>query len=196
MPTKTPVELNLYLPVQLPDDIATLFSKCQAKLGLIPNVLVAYAHRPEKLRVFSQYYNELMLGESGLSKLEREMIAVAVSSMNDCWYCQVAHGAAVRQYSGNPVLGDAIMINYRYADITPRQKAMLDFSEKLTKDSAQISEKDRQILRNHDLSEEDIWDVCEVAAFFNMSNRLASATGMKPNPDYHFQARSMSTIDK
>ncbi|MDX5594374.1 peroxidase-related enzyme [Pseudovibrio sp. SPO723] len=189
MPKKAPVELDLYLPIDLPEDIAILFSKCQAKLGLIPNVLVSYAHRPEKLRVFSQYYNELMLGHSGLTKEEREMIAVVVSSANDCWYCQVAHGAALRQYTGDPVLGEAITLNYRYADVTDRQRVMLDFAMKLTTKSAELTADDRDLLREHGFSEEDIWDICEVASFFNMSNRLASATGMRPNHEYHFQAR-------
>lgn len=181
--------LDLAPPDPLPDDVAELFAKCQQKLGLVPNVLVAYAHNPEKLRAFAQSYNTLMLGRSGLSKLEREMIAVAVSSLNRCWYCLVAHGAAVRVLSGNPELGEALAMNHRNADMTSRQRAMIDFASKMTTDSAGIDEDDRALLRSHGFVEADIWDIAEVTAFFNMSNRLASAVGMSPNPEYHAQGR-------
>jgi uncharacterized peroxidase-related enzyme len=130
-----------------------------------------------------------MLAKSGLTRLEREMIAVAVSAINRCWYCLVAHGAAVRVLSGKPELGEALVANHRYADTTPRQRAMIDFARKLTADSANIGEDDRAILRSHGFAEADIWDIAEVAAFFNMSNRLASAVGMVPNPEYHAQGR-------
>ena len=189
MTQSPPTALDLALPDPLPEDVAELFAKCEAKLGLIPNVLVAYAHRPEKLRAFSLMYNDLMLGESGLSKLEREMIAVAVSAENRCWYCLVAHGAAVRVLSGRPELGEAMAMNYRYGDLEPRQRAMLDFAVKMTRESAAIEEPDREALRAHDLSDEDIWDIAAVASFFNMSNRMASAVAMQPNPDYHAQGR-------
>ncbi len=181
--------LDLRLPDPLPDDVAELFAKCQAKLGLIPNVLVAYAHRPEKLRAFGLMYNDLMLGESGLSKLEREMVAVAVSSQNRCWYCQVAHGAAVRVLSGDPALGEAMVMNWRMADLPPRQRAMLGFAEKITVASATIGEADRQALRDEGFSDADIWDIAAVAGFFAMSNRMASAVAMAPNADYHAMAR-------
>lgn len=181
--------LDLPLPDPLPDDVRELFDKCTAKLGLIPNVLIAYAHRPEKLRAFGMMYNDLMLGPSGLSKLEREMIAVAVSSQNHCWYCQVAHGAQVRALSGKPELGEAMVMNWRVADITPRQRAMLGFAQKMTTASAEIVEDDRQTLREHGFSDADIWDIAAVAGFFNMSNRMASAVDMQPNPDYHAMAR-------
>jgi len=181
--------LDLAPPEPLPDDVRELFDKCTAKLGLIPNVLVAYAHRPEKLRAFSQMYNDLMLGESGLSKLEREMIAVAVSAQNRCWYCQVAHGAQVRALSGDPTLGEALVMNWRVAELTPRQRAMIGFAIRMTVASAEIGESDRQGLREHGFSDEDIWDIAAVAAFFNMSNRMASAVEMVPNPDYHGMAR-------
>ena len=181
--------LNLAPPDPLPDDVRVLFDKCTAKLGLIPNVLVAYAHRPEKLRAFAQMYNDLMLGDSGLSKLEREMIAVAVSAQNRCWYCQVAHGAQVRALSGDPKLGEALVMNWRVAELTPRQRAMIGFAVRMTVASAEIGEADRQALRQHGLLDEDIWDVAAVAAFFNMSNRMASAVEMVPNPDYHGMAR-------
>lgn len=181
--------LDLPLPELLPDDVRALFDKCVAKLGLVPNVLLAYAHRPEKLRAFSHMYNDLMLGESGLSKLEREMIAVAVSSQNRCWYCQVAHGAQVRALSGDPALGEALVMNWRAAPLSPRQRAMIGFATRVTAASAEIGEDDRHALRAHGFSDHDIWDVAAVAAFFNMSNRMASAVGMVPNPEYHGMAR-------
>jgi uncharacterized peroxidase-related enzyme len=181
--------LDLAPPDPLPAEVAELFAKCEDKLGLVPNVLVAYAHNPEKLRAFGLMYNTLMLGPSGLSKLEREMIAVAVSSLNRCWYCLVAHGAAVRLLSGSPELGEALVMNHRYADLTPRQRAMIEFTRKMTTDSAGIGEADRAGLRHHGFSEADIWDIVETAAFFNMSNRMASAVGMVPNPEYHSQGR-------
>ncbi|MEM8698645.1 MAG: peroxidase-related enzyme [Pseudomonadota bacterium] len=184
-----PTALDLSLPDPLPEEVATLFAKCQAKLGLIPNVLVAYAFNPEKLAGFGQMYNEMMLGPSGLSKLEREMIAVVVSAQNRCWYCQVAHGAAVRVLSGKPELGEALVMNYRVADLNPRERAILDFALKMTVESAAIEEGDRQVLRDAGLSDGDIWDLAAVAGFFNMSNRMASAVGMEPNPDYHAQGR-------
>lgn len=181
--------LDLALPDPLPDDVAELFGKCQEKLGLIPNVLVAYAHRPEKLRAFSLMYNDLMLGASGLSKLEREMIAVAVSSQNHCWYCLAAHGAQVRVLSGDPALGEALVMNWRMAGLDARQRAMIVFALKMTHESTAIEETDRDALRTAGFSEADIWDIGAVASFFNMSNRMASAFGMVPNPEYHAMAR-------
>ena len=181
--------LDLKLPDPLPDNVRELFEKCLSKLGLIPNVLLAYAHRPEKLRAFSQMYNDLMLGESGLSKLEREMIAVAVSSQNRCWYCQVAHGAAARVLSGDPALGEALVMNWRVAPLPERQRAMIGFAVKMTVASAEIGEADRQALRELGFSDEDIWDIAAVAGFFAMSNRMASAVEMVPNADYHAMAR-------
>jgi uncharacterized peroxidase-related enzyme len=165
------------------------FQKCRDKIGFVPNVLAAYAHDNAKLEAFVALYNDLMLAPSGLSKLEREMIAVVVSAENRCWYCLVAHGAAVRQLSGNPVLGEQMALNYRVADITPRQRAMLDFAVKMTRESATIGEADRQALRDQGLTDRDIWDLTAVVGFYNMSNRMASATGMVPNPEYHAQAR-------
>lgn len=181
--------LALKLPDPLPDDVRVLFEKCLAKLGLIPNVLLAYAHRPEKLRAFSQMYNDLMLGDCGLSKVEREMIAVAVSSQNRCWYCQVAHGAAVRVLSGNPQLGEALVMNWRVAPLDDRQRAMIAFSVKMANASSTMGEEDRESLRAVGFSEEDIWDIAAVASFFAMSNRMASAIDMIPNADYHAMAR-------
>jgi uncharacterized peroxidase-related enzyme len=165
------------------------FDKCLEKLGFVPNVLVAYAHDDAKLSAFAAFYNDLMLAPSGLSKLEREMIAVAVSSVNRCYYCLTAHGAAVRQLSQDPVLGELMAMNHRAADLPPRHRAMLDFAVKLTEAPHLIGEGDRQGLREVGFSERDIWDVSAVAAFFNMSNRMASAVDMRPNAEYHAQAR-------
>jgi uncharacterized peroxidase-related enzyme len=165
------------------------FQKCQDKLGFIPNVLAAYAFDNAKLEAFVAMYNDLMLGESGLSKLEREMIAVAVSSQNRCYYCLTAHGAAVRQYSGNPLLGEQLVMNYRVARISKRQRAMLDFAVKLTAQPWGVEETDRERLRRAGFSTRDIWDIAAIVGFFNMSNRVASATDMRPNTVYHGQAR-------
>ena len=165
------------------------FDKCLEKLGFVPNVLLSYAHDDAKLSAFAAFYNDLMLAPSGLSKLEREMIAVAVSSVNRCFYCLAAHGAAVRQLSGDPVLGELMAMNFRAAELSGRHRAMLDFSVKLTEAPHQIGEADRDILRKAGFSERDIWDVSAVAAFFNMSNRMASAVDMRPNAEYHRQAR-------
>ncbi|MEZ5913605.1 MAG: peroxidase-related enzyme [Paracoccaceae bacterium] len=184
-----PTALDLPMVDPLPEATAKYFQVCQDKLGLVPNVLRAYAFDIDKLNAFAAMYNDLMLAPSGLSKLEREMIAVVVSSINRCWYCQVAHGAAVRQLSGDPKLGEALVMNYRYADLTPRQRAMLDFAAKVTEASAKVEEADRQLLRDAGFSERDIWDIAAVTGFFNMSNRMASATAMQPNDAYHGAAR-------
>jgi uncharacterized peroxidase-related enzyme len=184
-----PTALDLPPADPLPPETARYFQICEEKLGLVPNVLRAYAFAPEKLNAFTAMYNDLMLAPSGLTKLEREMIAVVVSSLNRCWYCQVAHGAAVRALSGNPALGEAMVMNWRAAPLDLRQTAMLSFAEKITKASSEITETDRQALRDHGFSERDIWDIASVTGFFNMSNRVASATGMDPNPEYHAQAR-------
>lgn len=165
------------------------FDLCEEKLGLVPNVLKAYSFDETKLRAFTDMYNDLMLAECGLSKLEREMIAVAVSAVNRCFYCLTAHGAAVRELSGDPVLGELMVMNYRVADLSERQRAMLDFSVKLTEKPAEIVESDRQILRDAGFSDRDIWDIASVAGFFNMSNRVAAASDMRPNDEYHSRAR-------
>lgn len=165
------------------------FAKAKEKLGMIPNVLLAYAFDEKKLRAFTDMYNDLMLGESGLTKLEREMIAVVVSSVNHCYYCLTAHGAAVRQLSGDPALGEMMVMNYRAANLSPKQKAMLDFAAKLTETPAKIEEADRAALRAAGFSDRDIWDIASTVGFFNMSNRVAAATDMRPNPEYHGMAR-------
>jgi len=182
------IGLNLE-PAKLSPAMAAYFKKCQDKLGFVPNVLVAYAFDMAKLETFVAMYNDLMLGDSGLSKLEREMIAVAVSSQNRCYYCLTAHGAAVRQYSGNPLLGEHLVMNYRVARLNKRQRAMLDFAVKLTASPWTVEEGDRERLRRVGFSDRDIWDISAVAGFFNMSNRVASASDMRPNTVYHGQAR-------
>ncbi|WP_029007591.1 peroxidase-related enzyme [Azospirillum halopraeferens] len=172
-------------PETLDEDLQAYFAKCTEKLGFVPNVLRAYAARPKKLRTFAAFYNELMLGESGLSKLEREMIAVVVSSANHCYYCLVAHGQAVRKLSGDPELGEMLAANYRVAPLEPRHRAMLDFAWKLTTQPMAIGEADRRALRDAGFTAEEIFDIADVAGFYNMSNRVASAVDMIPNREYH-----------
>lgn len=184
-----PTALNLPMADPLPDATQKYFDICQEKLGMVPNVLKAYAFDVAKLDSFTAMYNELMLANSGLTKLEREMIAVVVSSVNRCFYCLTAHGAAVRELSGDPKLGEMLVMNWRVADLSHRQRAMLHFAEKMTKSSSEIAEFDREALRDAGFSERDIWDIANVAGFFNMTNRVASATDMRPNDEYHAQAR-------
>lgn len=184
-----PTALNLPPVDPLPPATQKYFDICQQKLGMIPNVLRAYAFDIAKLDGFTAMYNDLMLGDSNLTKLEREMIAVVVSSINKCFYCLVAHGAAVRQLSGDPILGEMLVMNYRAAPLDARQRAMLDFAAQITTASATVEEADRQVLRDTGFSDRDIWDIASVAAFFNMTNRVASATAMRPNDGYHAQAR-------
>jgi uncharacterized peroxidase-related enzyme len=176
-------------PEPLSADMAAYFKKCEEKLGFVPNVLKAYAFDNAKLSAFVAMYNDLMLAPSGLSKLEREMIAVAVSAYNRCYYCLVAHGAAVRALSGDPALGELMVMNYRAARLSPRERAMLDFAVKLAAEPWGVEEEDRAALRRVGFGDRDIWDIAAVAAFFNMSNRIASATDMRPNSVYHGQAR-------
>ena len=173
----------------LSGEMQAYFAKCDEKIGFVPNVLRAYAHDNQKLEAFAALYNDLMLAPSGLSKLEREMIAVVVSSQNRCYYCLTAHGAAVRQLSGDPVLAEMLVQNYRAAELAPRHRAMLDFAVKLTDAPSTVEEPDRARLRSAGFSDRDIWDVAAVASFFNMSNRMASAVDMRPNREYHGQAR-------
>lgn len=184
-----PTALDLPMVDPLPDATQKYFDICLEKLGMVPNVLKANAFDIDKLNTFTGMYNDLMLAHSGLSKLEREMIAVVVSSINRCFYCLVAHGAAVRQLSGDPVLGEMLVMNYRVADLDTRQRRMLDFAAKVTTASATIEEADRQALRDVGFSDRDIWDIVNVAGFFNMTNRVASATAMRPNDEYHAQFR-------
>ena len=177
--------LNLPAMDPMPENVKKYFKLCKEKLGLIPNVLKAYAFNEKKLNAFTNMYNDLMLGESNISPLEREMIAVVVSSINRCYYCLVAHGNSVRKLSKNPELGEAMIINYRIANLMPNQRAMMDFVAKMTEESYKIEEVDRQILRENGYSDQDIWDIASIASFFNMSNRMASAIDMRPNIEYH-----------
>ena len=189
MPNDRVIALELEQEDELTDRQQAYFDKCVEKLGMVPNVLKAYAFNSGKLDAFANMYNDLMLGDSGLSKLEREMIAVVVSSVNRCFYCLTAHGQAVRQYSDNPELGEPMVMNYRAADLTDKQRAMLDFAWKLTETPWAVAEPDRQALRDAGFTDRDIWDIASVAAFFNMSNRVATATDMRPNPEYHGRNR-------
>ena len=161
----------------------------QQKLGFIPNVLAAFAKFPKQFEGFTKLYNALMLGESGLTKLEREMIAVTVSSENHCFYCLVAHGSAVRELSNDPQLGERIAANFRSAELPKKQEELLNFTKKLTKDPSEICENDRKKLRNVGYTDRDIWDISAIVGLFNMTNRLASATEMEPNNNYHNLAR-------
>ncbi|BBB26626.1 peroxidase-related enzyme [Amphritea japonica] len=185
----TALDLNFPTRDELSPDFKKYFEVCDEKLGMVPNVLTAYSHNAAQLDVFSKFYNELMFGEGNLTTLEREMIAVAVSSQNHCFYCIVAHGAAVRNYSEDPALGELMAINYRAAELSQRHRSMLDFAVKMTISADAIEEEDRQALRDAGFSDQDIWDIANVAGFYNMTNRIASAVDMQPNPEYHAQAR-------
>jgi uncharacterized peroxidase-related enzyme len=184
-----PTALDLGLEAEPGADLSAYFDKCLEKLGFVPNVLRAYAFDTVKLKAFIDMADNLMLAESGLTKLEREMIAVAVSAVNHCHYCLTAHGAAVRQRAGDPVVGELIAQNYRAANLPARQKAMLDFAVKLTEAPDKIEEADREKLREAGFTDRDIWDIAAVVGFFNMSNRIAAATDMRPNAEYHGMMR-------
>ena len=172
-----------------PPEIRAVLARCMEKIGFVPNVLRSYTLRPRKFELFRRYNNELMLGESGLSALEREMIAVVVSCVNHCHYCLVAHGAQVRLLSGDPVLGDQLVANYRAAKLSRRQRAMLDFTWKLSESPDSVGAADRAALSKAGFSDEDIFDIAEVAGFYNMTNRLAAAIDMRPNREYYAMGR-------
>jgi len=174
---------------ELPQDIRDRIALVQEKAGFIPNVFLVLAHRPDEFRAFFAYHDALMLREGGLTKGEREMIVVATSAANDCHYCVIAHGALVRIYEKNPLLADQVAVNYRKADLTPRQRAMLDFALKATLRSGEIDEADFARLREHGFSAEDAWDIAAVAAFFGMSNRMANLTAMRPNDEFYLMGR-------
>lgn len=174
---------------QLTEGQEKYFAVCEEKLGFVPNILTAYSFDAAKFDGFAGMYNELMLADSGLSKLECEVIAVVVSSANHCFYCLASHGAAVRKLSGNPALGDELVANYRSAGLDERQTAMCDFAVKMTEAPDKIVEADRQALRDAGLSDRHIWDLAAVASFFNMSNRMSIATDMRPNDEYHGMVR-------
>jgi len=173
----------------LPEDIRARLLAVQEKSGFIPNVFLVLAHRPEEFRAFFAYHDALMDKEGGLSKAEREMIVVATSGANDCQYCVVAHGAILRIRAKNPLLADQVAVNYRKADVTPRQKAMLDFAMKVALEAATVGEPDFAALRAHGLSDEDIWDIGAIAAFFALSNRMANLTDMRPNDEFYLLGR-------
>ena len=173
----------------LPEDIRARMLEVQEKAGFIPNVFLTLAHRPEEWRAFFAYHDALMLRDSGLTKIEREMIVVATSGANDCPYCVVAHGAILRVYAKNPRIADQVAVNYRKAEITPRQKAMLDFALKVAMHSAELAEADYDQLRIHGFSEEDIWDIGAIAAFFALSNRMAALIDMRPNDEFYLLGR-------
>lgn len=175
---------------QLDDDMKAYFKICEEKLGLVPNVLRTYSRHQDKLRAFSSLYNNVMLADSKLSKLEREMVAVVVSSANRCYYCLVAHGQAVRQLSGDAELGEMLVMNYRVAPLEPRMRAMLDFAWKLTTAPWDVVEADRGALRAAGLDDDAIFDLSDVIGFFNMSNRFATAVDMMPNREYHRMDRT------
>ncbi len=182
-PTPDPAEVT-------EPDIRKYFDKCMEKIGFVPNVLQAYSFKPDRWRAFVTYYHAVMdKHTSALSPLEREMIAVVVSSVNRCYYCLVAHGAAVRQLSDDPELGEMLVMNYRVAPLSDRQRAMLDFAWKLTSTPWDVEAPDRQKLRDVGFSDEDIFDIGEVIGFYNFSNRMAYTTDMMPNREYHKQAR-------
>jgi uncharacterized peroxidase-related enzyme len=183
------IALDLGPEAALSPELKAYFAKCEQKLGFVPNVLRAYAFDEVKLKAFIDMVDDLMLGDSGLSKLEREMIAVAVSAVNHCHYCLAAHGAAVRQRAKNPEMGELIAQNYRAAHLPVRQKKMLDFAVKLTEHPDKVQEADRAILRQAGFSDREIWDIAAVTGFFNMSNRIAAAADMRPNREYHYIER-------
>ena len=187
--------LNPGPEARLDPDNADYFAKCEEKLGFVPNVLRAYAFDNAKLKAFMLMADDLMLADSGLSKAEREMVAVAVSAVNHCHYCLTSHGAALRQRARNAELGELIAQNYRAAELPARQKAMLDFSVKLTETPDKIEEADREALRKAGFSDRDIWDIAAVAAFYNMSNRMAAAADIRPNREYHYMVRERSDAE-
>ena len=173
----------------LPADIRARIAAVQEKAGFIPNVFLVLAHRPDEFRAFFDYHDALMAKEGGLSKGDRELIVVATSAANDCHYCVVAHGALVRIYEKNPLLADQVAVNYRKADLSSRQRAMLDFALKVTLRSGEIDDADFAALRGHGFSDEDAWDIAAIAAFFGMSNRLANMASMRPNDEFFLMGR-------
>ena len=173
----------------LPDDIRQRITEVQEKAGFIPNVFLALAHRPAEFRAFFDYHDALMLRDSGLSKAEREMIVVATSAANDCHYCVIAHGAILRIYTKNPLIADQVAVNYRKADLGPRQRAMLDFAVKMALRAQEVEETDHMRLREHGFSDGDIWDIGAISAFFALSNRMAHLTDMRPNNEFYIMGR-------
>ncbi|HEF5783626.1 alkylhydroperoxidase [Burkholderia multivorans] len=192
MSTATPAPVSRF-PVpaldDLPDDIRARIAAVQEKSGFIPNVFLTLAHRPDEFRAFFAYHDALMDKPGNLTKAEREMIVVATSSANECQYCVIAHGAILRVRAKDPLIADQIATNYRKADITPRQKAMLDFAMKVSQAAQQVGEADFDTLKSHGFTEEDAWDIAAISAFFGMSNRIANVTNMRPNAEFYALAR-------
>jgi uncharacterized peroxidase-related enzyme len=174
---------------KLPDDIRTRLLAVQEKSGFIPNVFLTLAYRPDEFRAFFAYHDAMMQKEGGLTKAEREMIVVATSSANQCLYCVIAHGAILRIRAKNPQIADQIAVNYRKADITPRQRAMLDFAMKVSTEAHSISEADFSAVASHGFSDDDIWDIAAISAFFALSNRMANVTGTRPNDEFYLMGR-------
>ncbi len=175
--------------LSLPEDLQEMILAVQEKAGFVPNVFLGLAHRPDELRAFFAYHEVLMRRESGLTKAEKEMIVVATSAENDCLYCVVAHGAILRVYAKNPRISDQIATNFRYAEISERQKAMLDFAVAVTNRSSELGEDDFRTLHGHGFTDEDIWDIGAISAFFAMSNRLASMLALRPNDEFYNMGR-------
>jgi uncharacterized peroxidase-related enzyme len=175
----------------LPDDIRDRILGVQEKAGFVPNVFLTFAHRPAEFRAFFAYHDALMDKESGLTQADREMIIVATSNVNGCLYCVIAHGAVLRIRAKNALIADQVAVNYRKADITDRQKAMLDFAMKVCTDSATVSQDDYDTLATHGFSEEDVWDIGAITAFFGLSNRMVNVTGMRPNDEFFAMARDI-----
>jgi uncharacterized peroxidase-related enzyme len=173
----------------LPDDVRARIVEVQEKSGFVPNVFLALAHRPDEFRAFFAYHDALMLKPSGLTKGDKEMIVVATSGANDCLYCVVAHGALLRIYEKNPLVADQVAVNHRKADITPRQRAMLDFAMKVCLDSRAVDDADYAALRTHGFSDDDAWDIAAITALFGLSNRMANATSMRPNDEFYLMGR-------
>ncbi|MBR0781261.1 peroxidase-related enzyme [Bradyrhizobium iriomotense] len=173
----------------LPEDIRTRLLAVQEKSGFVPNVFLTLAYRPDEFRAFFAYHDALMEKDGGLTKAEREMIVVATSAANQCQYCVIAHGAILRIRAKNPLIADQVAVNYRKADITPRQKAMLDFAMKVSADAQRVCEEDFAALQPHGFSDDDIWDIAAISAFFALSNRLANFTGMRPNEEFYLMGR-------
>jgi len=174
---------------QMPADIRARIEEVQEKSGFVPNVFLALAYRPDEFRAFFAYHDALMEKDSGLTKAEREMIVVATSSANQCQYCVIAHGAILRIRAKNPLIADQIAANYRKADITPRQKAMLDFAMKVSAEAHKVNDHDFTELHRHGFSDDDIWDIAAVSAFFGLSNRMANVTNMRPNDEFYLMGR-------
>jgi uncharacterized peroxidase-related enzyme len=190
---KTPARPISRFPVPalegLPDDIRARILEVQEKAGFVPNVFLAFAHRPAEFRAFFAYHDALLLRDSGLTKGDKEMIIVATSGINRCLYCVVAHGALLRIYEKNPLVADQVAVNHRKADITPRQRAMLDFAVKVTSESHLVGDADFAALREHGFSDDDAWDIAGIAALFGLSNRIANVSSMRPNDEFYLMGR-------